>query len=262
MADVDQNGGAGGATQGVPAPPLASLPGGPTSLVPNRTNGVQRRCPKIDHDRVFWVNVWTGEKRAHSCGTNDCPFCGPRNAWKKSLIISHGGTTGPPKRYAVLTQFPHDWQKGRQKMRNLPRYLERAGFPGWQQAWTIEPNPKGTGYHVNVLQKGPYVPQEALQECWGSIVHIKAIKKPRGSQKANAERVAAYSLKEAQKVAGYSVKNAAGGPGATGHLSHLRLNGGRLVHLSRGYLGGLTQDETWQAIQGEREDEGWRLVTG
>lgn len=211
-------------------------------------------CPRVNHEICFWLNVFTGQRRPASCGAARCEVCGPREAWRKSVIISDGGKSGPPKRYAVLTQFPEDWQQGRQKMRNFRRYLQRRGF-AWEHAWTIEPNPKGTGHHVNVLQKGSYVPQALLQDVWGAIVHVQAIRGATGAQ-----AVGKYSLKEARRVAGYSLKNGAQGGDVT--RAHLEANGGRLVHLSRGYLGGLTQEETWSKIQGPApEDQGWRLVT-
>lgn len=249
---AEGGGGSSGSAPGGPVRdrPGASPEGSPTSLVPNQTNGARDRCPRIDHDRRFWVNLMTGEKRPATCNAARCPVCGPREAWKKSLIISHGGATGSPARYAVLSQFPQDWQKGRQKMRNLRRLIMRRGYE-WDHAWTVEVNPRGTGLHVNVLQKGSYVPQAELQDVWGHIVHVQAVKGHTGAQK-----VGGYSLKEAQKVAGYSVKDA-----AQHTAQHLDANGGRLVHVSRGFLGGMTQAETWEAIRGPHVDAGWRMVS-
>lgn len=230
----------------------------PTSLVPYQTNGGRDsesvrpvlRCPRVDHDRRFWVNVDTGERRPAWCGATICEVCGPRQAWKKALILSHGGASGPPQRYAVLTQLPLDWDKARQKIRDYRRYVQRRGY-AWEHAWTVELNPAGTGLHVNVLQKGAYVPQKELQDVWGSIVHVQAVKKRKGPQ-----NVAQYALKEAQKVAGYSLKDA-----ASNLAQHLDVNGGRLVHLSRDYLGGMTQKQVWEEIRGPHVDAGWRMVT-
>jgi hypothetical protein len=152
--------------------------------------------------------------------------------------------TGPPQRYWVLTQFPLGWQAGRQKMRDLRRWARKNGWY-WEHAWTVEPNPKGTGLHANVLQKGSYVPQAAVQDRWGAIPYAQAIK-------ANTGAVGAYAMKEAARVAGYSMKN---GQGAS-VSGHLRLNGGRLVHLSREYLGGLKQAEVRRELLGGVPDEG------
>lgn len=206
------------------------------------------QCPNIDHSRTYWVNMLTGQRHAARCRRLACEYCANLEALKKARIISHAGGV-PPQRYAVLTQFPLDWQKGRQKMRDFPRLIGRRGFEGWSHAWTVEVNPRGTGLHVNVLQKGPYVPQEVLQEVWGSIVHIKAI---RGR---TAGSVAAYGLKEARTVAGYSVKDA-----RSNIAQHLAVNGKRLVHVQRGYLEGKTQAQVWAEIKPDREP-GWVLVT-
>jgi hypothetical protein len=41
---------------------------------------------------------------------------------------------------------------------------------------------------------------------------------------------------------------------------HLDVNGGRLIHCSRGYLGGMTQKDVWSDIRGPHVDAGWRMV--
>lgn len=134
-------------------------------------------------------------------------------------------------------------------MRNYRRYLAKRGF-SWEQAWTLEQGAAGN-LHVHVLQKGDYVPQTVAQEVWGGIVNIKAVKGARGA--------AGYALKEAQRVSGYALKDADG----DGLVGHLDLNGGRLVHLSRGYLGGETQAQVRArlvAAAREGEPDEWRRV--
>lgn len=261
MADVDRQGVAGGATQRVPATPSASLPSGSTSLVttdqtvhepvqvPDPWSGGVL-CPRIDHDRQYWLNTFTGEKRHDSCRANVCPVCVNVNAWKKARLL----TWAKPERYIVLTQAPTDWDKLRQKMRNLRR-LEQAQGYDYEHAWTVEINPRGTGLHVNVLQKGSYIPQKALQQTWGSIVYIQAIKRPQG-------QLEAYVLKDALTVSGYVLKDAGSVP------AHLAANGNRLAHVSRGYFPTnpatgkpFTQAEAWAEMRPTPEP-GWRLVTG
>lgn len=232
---------------------------GATSLVPMDQTvdeipeaGPWVLCPRIDHERQFWVNVITGERRPDSCRANKCPVCIVANARKKARVLSWAD----PRRYAVLTQAPTDWDRLRQKMRDLRRLLIARGY-SWEQAWTVEPNPRETGLHVNVLQNGTYVPQDELQAVWGAIVYVKAIR--RGS----AADVASYGLKEARTVSGYSLKNAQGSTPS----DHLRVNGGRLAHVSRGYFPlhpekgkPYTQHEVWNELRREGEP-GWHLVT-
>ncbi len=83
-----------------------------------------RLCPRIDHRRQYWVNTWTGERRADSCRANACEVCIVSNARRKARILSWA----EPQRYAVLTQYPDDWQVGRQKMRDLVRFFKRRGY--------------------------------------------------------------------------------------------------------------------------------------
>lgn len=204
-------------------------------------------CPR---SRINLINTLTGQVVPGRCRASFCDYCGPVQAWWKSRIISDGGATGAPTRYAVLTNAPADWKVLRQKMRDLRRLLGRRGF-AWEQAWTVETGEQTGMRHVNALQKGDFVPQELLQNVWGAIVHIQAIKTAAGG-------VAGYALKEAQRVAGYSTKNASQ---ADKLQAHLDANGGRLVHLSRGYLGGETQAVVMERLLAERESEGsWVVV--
>lgn len=138
-----------------------------------------------------------------------------------------------PERFATFTNAPEDWQALRQKQRTLTLKLRREGY-SWESAWTVERGSKTGMKHVHALQHGSFVPQKLLQEAWGAIVHIEAIRGARG--------VANYALKEASRVAGYAVK------GTTAQLAeHLALNGGRGCHYSRGYLHGkrLREVEGW-----------------
>ncbi len=81
---------------------------------------------------------------------------------------------------------------------------------------------------MNVLQRGSYVPQDELQDVWGAIIYIQAVKS------GTAASVARYGLKEARTVTGYVFKNV--GPGEPSPLDHFEANGGRLAHVSRGYF--------------------------
>lgn len=197
--------------------------------------------PRCERVTVDLLNVRTGEVIPGKCRATFCEHCGPVEAWWKSRIIADGGRTGPPERYIVLTMAPKSWPQLRQKMRDLRRWGVQQ-FGAWEHAWTVEAGAKTGMRHVNVLQKGTYVPQAQLQERWGAIVHVEAIHGVAG--------VAGYALKEARKVAGYALKDAHGGL-----HEHRALNGGRLVHLSRGYLGGERQAEVRKRLASERQEE-------
>ena len=144
------------------------------------------------------------------------------------------------------------WKQLRQKMRDYRRAMV-AEYGAWEHAWTVERGKRNGMKHVNVLQKGPYVPQRVLQRSWGGIVHVQRIGREPG-------HVAGYALKEARRVAGYSLKEA-----GAGLDEHLALNGGRLAHWSRNYFGGETLPEVRQRLMGNpssAESEDWARVNG
>lgn len=225
-------------TEPVNLPPSADLTGiaadfddPPTSLVTNgRTVDGNQVCLR---SRIDFYNVLTGQVIRGRCGASFCPACAPVSAWWKAQIISHGGATGNPERYFVLTNAPEDWPKLRQKMRDLRRILARR-HGSFEQAWTVEVGSKTGMRHVNVLQKGTYIPQHELQDTWGAIVHVQKIRDTPG-------KLGTYALKEAQRVSGYALKET--GDGQEPLKRFLENNGGRFVHLSKNYLGGLTQSE-------------------
>lgn len=190
-------------------------------------DGPPPRCERV---RFKWVNIRTGETSPGRCGASFCEQCGPYEAKVRARIISDGGRTGPPQRYFVHSlppeQWNMEWARLRQKMRDYKRIMHKR-HGEYEQAWTVERGKKRGMLHVNVLQKGTYIDQDEAQRTWGGIVHAKAIKGARG--------VSSYALKEALTVTGYSLKEA-----GESLAAHLDLNGGRLVHLSRGYLGGDT----------------------
>lgn len=151
-----------------------------------------------------------------------------------------------PQRFLTLTNAPEDWQKLRQKLRHLTVKLRADGYPT-QMAWTVERGSKTGMRHVHALQHGAYVPQRLLQDRWGAITHIEAIK---GSRAA-----AGYAMKEAMRVSGYAVKGA-----VTDHLRHLELNGGRGCHYTRGYLHGRRLRDVEKMLNPSQEGLTWVLV--
>lgn len=151
-----------------------------------------------------------------------------------------------PERFVTLTQAPDSWQAVRQRMRTLTMRVRRAGYR-CEWAWTVEKGAKTGMVHIHALQHGSYVPQAALQDLWGRIVHVRAI---RGARSA-----AGYAMKEAGRVAGYAMKGT-----HAQLLDHLDLNGGRGCHLSRGYLRGKRTREVEQLLTQGQETLTWVLV--
>lgn len=197
-------------------------------------------CERVDW---HWFSLLTGQIAPGRCRASWCPTCGPIEASWKARIAANGGSSGPPERFVTFTLAPDDWQKRRQKMRDLRRALRRDGIE-WELAWTCELT-KTDLVHVHGLQKGDYVPQRHLQQRWGAIVDIRKIRSARGA--------ASYAMKEARKVAGYT------GKGAQLDLEgHLDLNGNRLMHFTRGYLGGDTQEAVRRTlVHTEGDSDEW-----
>lgn len=211
------------------------------------SEGIEFGSEECPRSTIWVVNTSTGERFSGRCQATFCDYCGPIEAWWKARIISDGGGA-PPERYMVLTLAPDEWKNLRQKMRNLRRW-GREKFGAWEQAWTVEMGSKTGMRHVNVLQKGTFVPQAQLQERWGAIVHVSAIE--------SSTDVAGYAMKEARRVSGYALKEA----GEAGRLkAHLEANGNRLVHVSRGYLEGATQAQVRARLAGGESEDQWIVI--
>lgn len=161
------------------------------------------------------------------CGTYKCDTCRPALIRRRCSVMAWGATQADRVRLVTLTLLPSDWQRARGQVRDLVRRIRKKWSLEW--AWAIEPNPAGTGHHAHAIQWGDYLPQDALQDMWGGrIVHITAVRKS-----ANG-----YIRKCAQ-VAGYVSKDVG---------NHLEANGGRPVHMTRGYLHGKTSRQVSQLL--------------
>lgn len=174
------------------------------------------RCPHVGFDLVGLVS---GERSPGSCRRYACLVCGPRKTkgYQQLAAGSH------PERLVTLTLAPPDFQRARVQVNDFVRRIRAAGYRWWWY-WVIEENPKGTGHHIHGLQHGDYVPQRFLQSAWGDrIVHITRIR-----VEVEAAR---YVLKGAERASSYLSKGAVGQ-----YEGHLRRNGYRCAHWSRGYM--------------------------
>lgn len=151
-------------------------------------------------------------------------------------MMTWGAMQAPICRFVTLTLVPVSWQHAREQIKDFIRRLRKSYQT--EMAWAIEPNPRGTGHHLHAIQWGEYTPQERLEELWGGRrVWIEKMK-----------RDGAGYMTKAAIVAGYSTKNA---------TQVLDLNGGRAVHMTRGYLHGLTSRQVRKEL---RTDKKWYLV--
>lgn len=177
-----------------------------------------------------------------SCDAWRCEWCGPRNATKRAAVIAWA----KPTRFATFTNAPTEWQPLRQKVRRLTMNVRRAGYRV-EWAWTVERGDNTGMIHVHALQHGEFIPQAELQAMWGAIVDIRRVRGRVGA--------ANYAMKEAAMVAGYAMKN-----GVAALDEHLDLNGGRGMHMSRGYLRGLRTREVEKLLWPTDPALDWILV--
>jgi hypothetical protein len=108
-------------------------------------------------------------------------------------------------------------------MNRIREYVQRDGFRNNEWAYHAEINPKLTGYHVHAWQHGPKLPQRWLQTvCERADAGIPYINRVRhsGAQHYGVKAVT-YGLK--------------GTVSEHGRHEFVKINGGRLVHATRGF---------------------------
>lgn len=184
-----------------------------------------RECPRresrllVDYnDPSRWIKT--------GCDAYVCPFCGPHKARSFARGASWVLTEQKRSRFVTLTNAPGEWQARRQKVRDLTRRIKSEGLHS-EIAWTTEIGSKTGMVHVHALQWGDYLPQQELQEWWGSIVDVRAVK-------VTHKAVGEYVTKSAHGVGQYISKGA-----AAEYDTWRDLNGGRPLHSSRGFFMGL-----------------------
>jgi hypothetical protein len=186
-------------------------------------------------------------------------MCGPRKAEQVAALmtwsIRESATQGERSRLLTFTNAPEDWQTRRQKVRDVRRWAIDRGYD-FEMSWATEVGSKTGMVHVHGVQHGRQkIPQGGLQDRWGAIVDIRAIRTPGAG---------VYTVKEALRVAGYVVKGAQATPDGSGLGAHLALNGGRAAHWSRGFLHGRTKREALTEVRNGMSETGealtWELV--
>lgn len=179
---------------------------------------VGSRCPyKVG---FFLLNGTTGEYFPLGCGRQKCAVCVRWQAVRTAGAVA----LAEPERFLRLSLVGDDWQTVRGRVRRVRYELQRRVGQAVEIAWTVERNPKGTGHHVHGFEHGAYVPQGLLAEVcdYLGMGRNTDIRKwvPQGPLST------AYGIKGLL----YPMKGA-----SDSHLEYLELNGGRLIHVSRGF---------------------------
>lgn len=201
------------------------------------------------------VNTSTGEQAPVRCGANFCDSCGPMKAWKLGLAVQYAA----PERFVRLSLVGDDHETRRNRIKRLAYRVRKDGY-AWNVAYAVERNPAGTGHHAHLYQHGDFIPQARLQEL--------CIREGMGQPHIKAWRSDSGAATYAMKAATYAQKGALGQDGLG---EHLELNGGRILHVSRGFWrhgsgGGTIKNQreavraALEALHGPRGDDQWVLM--
>lgn len=184
-------------------------------------------CPRSS-DRVV-VELYSGSVFPDRCRANTCRFCLPLNARRRCLAI----TLAAPERMIRLSKVAEADDKNPcktalKRIKRIRQAAKRMGLDPGEWCFTIEKNPKGTGFHAHCLQAGAYIPQDRLQEAChrggAGMPDIRYIKR-------SGIWTSRYGLK-GFGADGYGLKTfRPSGDSAEA----LRINNGRLEHHTRGF---------------------------
>lgn len=175
------------------------------------------------------VELVSGEVYPDRCRASRCAYCLPLNARRRCLAITLAG----PQRMIRLSLVGDasdvsPCTTALVRIKRTRQALKRMGYSAGEWCYTIERNPKGTGFHAHCLQVGPYLPQDALQSACerggAGIPYINAIKR-------EGVWTSRYGLK-GFGADGYGLKTFR----PDGDAAYaLRINNGRLEHHTRGF---------------------------
>lgn len=121
-------------------------------------------CPNAT-DRVV-MELHSGEVYPDRCRRNRCLYCVSLNARRRALAI----TAVCPERMITLTKAaesddPAPFTTARIRIKRIREHLKETGRDPGEWCYTLEKNPKGTGYHAHCLQAGGFIPQRELQNA-------------------------------------------------------------------------------------------------
>lgn len=184
-------------------------------------------CPRA-RDRVV-VELHSGQVFPDRCRSSQCRFCLPLNARRRCLAITLAAPTRMIRLSLVAERGDSDpCRTALIRIKRIRQALKRMGVNPGEWCYTLEKNPKGTGYHAHCLQSGVYVPQDLLQTACqrarAGIPYINAIKR-------QGVWTSRYGLK-GFGADGYGLKGFRpnGDPAEA-----MRINNGRLEHHTRGF---------------------------
>lgn len=177
------------------------------------------------------MELYSGQAYPDRCRASKCAFCLPLNARRRCLAITLARPTRMIRISLVGDSGDSDPCKTALiRIKRTRQALRRMGINPGEWCYTIERNPKSTGYHAHCLQSGPYIAQDALQTACerggAGIPYINAIKR-------QGVWTSRYGLK-GFGADGYGLKTFRPNADAA---DALRINNGRMEHHTRGFYG-------------------------
>jgi len=186
------------------------------------------RCPRSSGRLV--MELYSGQGYPDRCRSSQCGVCLPLNARRRCLAITYA----KPRRMIRLSLLAGERDDNPcatalTRVGLIRRNLKRMGREPGEWSFTIERNPKETGYHAHCLQHGPSIPQAELQDACvragAGFPHINSIKR-------EGVWTSRYGLK-GFGADGYGLKGFRPNGNPT---DALRINHGRLEHHSRRFF--------------------------
>lgn len=171
--------------------------------------------PECWDGRTRIVSKVDGQWFYAGCGRLPCQVCAPLHARRLTRAMQRAA----PAQLVTITLVGDDWQVIRARIARVRYRIARATQHPLHWAWVVEVNPAGTGHHVHAAKRGR----------WTKWSHFAGALAREGvghgwlSPAADVRAPERYLTK-------YVAKGARAGWG-----EHLALNGGRLVHTSRGF---------------------------
>jgi hypothetical protein len=171
------------------------------------------------------LNETTGEVIPARCGINGCPYCVRGNAHRRTLARIYARPTRELRISLVADPGdPDPWPTVRYRVNKTRENLIRFGMDPGEWSYDVETNPQETGYHAHLLQHGPKLDKDALDQAsfraGAGLTRVRQIR--------NLDSAGSYGLKGAST---YGLKGARDSAD-----EYLRINGGRLGHHSRGFF--------------------------
>lgn len=206
------------------AAPPTILSADPTESIKSRRSSTPRpTCPTKGH--IVLVNRATGEIRRGACERLVCSVCRPAAARRQSAAIA----AAQPDLFVTLTRVGDDWPTIRRRV-NRFRDLIRRELDGWQDCYSVEANPRGTGHHAHLFAFAA----EPFTEVDHGLFGDAAVRAGLGP----IVDVTMFRIDDGAKHLGYGLKSALNPPGEKSSAAEafLVMNGGRLLHATRGFF--------------------------